>query len=350
MQGVQAMIVIDGSLGEGGGQIVRSSLALSMVTGKPVTIEKLRARRNKPGLQRQHLTAVNAAQCVCEARVYGAKLNSQHLEFRPQRVRSGDFKFDIGTAGSTTLVLQTVLPVLMLADAPSTVTLIGGTHNPLAPPFEYFMVEYLPLLRRMGADIDARLVQHGFYPAGGGEIAATIKPPAALASLELLQRGELRARRVSATSARLPHDVAQREVDTVRERTDWPDLQSQCHQQVRAKSPGNYVTLELEFERIAVLFTQLGQRGVRAERVAELLVQQANDYLASDAPVGSHLADQILLPMSLAAQQGRGGRFRTGELTEHSRTHIDVLQRFLDVRIEVKCRNDGTNLVSVSPA
>lgn len=344
------MIVIDGSLGEGGGQIVRSSLALSMVTGKPVTIEKLRARRSKPGLQRQHLTAVNAAQWVCEAQILGAKLNSQRLEFRPQRVRSGDFKFDIGTAGSTTLVLQTVLPALMFGDAPSTVTLIGGTHNPLAPPLEYFTVEYLPLLRRMGIEVDARLVQHGFYPAGGGEITATIKPTTALASLELLQRGELRARRASATSARLPHDVAQREVDTVRERTGWANLPTQLHQQVRSRSPGNYVTIELEYEQIVVLFTQLGQRGVRAERVADLLVAQVNDYLTTDAPVGPHLADQLLLPMGLAAQQGRGGKFRTGELTEHSRTHIDVLQRFLDVRIEIEPGGDGTNLVSVSPA
>ncbi len=164
------MIEIDGSVGEGGGQILRTSLALSMCTGTPFTLERIRARRPKPGLMRQHLTCVNAAAEVCGAEVQGAELNSQALRFVPGRVRAGTYRFNVGTAGSCTLVLQTVWPALMLADTSSQITLGGGTHNPMAPPFHFLERSLAPLMRKLGADVELRLRRLGFYPAGGGEI------------------------------------------------------------------------------------------------------------------------------------------------------------------------------------
>jgi RNA 3'-terminal phosphate cyclase (ATP) len=170
------MIELDGSVGEGGGQILRTSLALSMCTGQPVTLNNIRAKRAKPGLMRQHLTCVDAAREVSGAQVQGAELGSQSLAFEPGRVRAGDYRFNVGTAGSCTLVLQTVWPALLLAGERSTLTLQGGTHNPMAPPFHFLERSFAPLVRRLGAGVSLTLRRHGFYPAGGGEMQATVEP------------------------------------------------------------------------------------------------------------------------------------------------------------------------------
>src|SRR5947207_15592691 len=169
-----AMITIDGSQGEGGGQILRTSLALSLVTGQPFCMERIRVRRQKPGLLRQHLTAVEAAKTVGCAEVEGAEMNSQTLEFRPGPVTPGNYRFAVGTAGSATLVLQTVLPSLLTASGKSTLTLEGGTHNPLAPPFDFLVGSFMPLIRRMGATVELDLKAPGFFPAGGGRFHARI--------------------------------------------------------------------------------------------------------------------------------------------------------------------------------
>ena len=192
----EPMLTIDGSLGEGGGQILRSSLALSLVTGKPFVIENIRANRKKPGLMRQHLSAVRAAAEVSQARVEGAELGSTRLTFCPGTVRAGDYAFDVGSAGSATLVLQTVLPALLLAEGESNLTLRGGTHNPMAPPFDFLAKSYLPLVNRLGPTVEARLVRPGFYPVGRGEFSVRIQPARQLGRLELTDRGEIRAHRV----------------------------------------------------------------------------------------------------------------------------------------------------------
>ena len=173
---MSAPVHIDGSQGEGGGQIVRSALALALITGRPITIENLRAKRPKPGLMRQHLAAVHAALAVCDGRAEGDELGSRRLGFEPQQVRGGEYRFKLPTAGSATLVLQTVLPALMIAEAPSAVVLEGGTHNPWAPPFDFLQAAFLPLLSRMGPRVSASLQRHGFYPAGGGQFTVTIEP------------------------------------------------------------------------------------------------------------------------------------------------------------------------------
>lgn len=325
-----SMITIDGSIGEGGGQILRSSLALSMVTGKPVRFEKIRAGREKPGLLRQHLTAVNAAAAISHATTEGVAIGSQQLMFTPGEIQPGDYTFSIGTAGSTTLVLQTILPALLTASAPSTLILEGGTHNPFAPPFDFLEKAFLPLLSRMGPKVSVALERPGFYPAGGGRLRVHIIP-APLAPLHLRERGEIRRRTCTALLASLSRDIGQREIGRIKRMMAWPD---ECFQirTMENVGPGNILTIEIESEHVTEVFTGFGQRGVRAEAVAEDALQQTKRYLAAGVPVGKHLADQLLLPLALAG----GGSFLTLPLTRHSTTNMQIIEMFLDVKLSAQ--------------
>lgn len=328
------MLTIDGSQGEGGGQIVRSSLALSLVTGKPVTIERVRAGRRKPGLGRQHLKAVQAARKISKAKVDGAELGSSRIVFRPGEVKAGDYSFRIATAGSTTLVLQTVLPALMIADDVSTITLEGGTHNPLAPPYDFLAKVYLPLVARMGPQVKTDLERPGFYPAGGGKFTVEIHPVEKLGRFELVERGQIAARRVRAVVANLPGHIAERECSTVAEKTRWDQSCFEIHEAAGSPGPGNVVMIELESTNVTELFTGFGERGVRAETVATRVLDSALRYAKADVPVGENLADQLMLPLGVGAYQGTGGGgFRTLALSRHSMTHIQVLKTFLDIKI-----------------
>lgn len=333
-------LLIDGSFGEGGGQIVRSSLALSLVTGRPFTIENLRARRQRPGLMRQHLTAVQAAAEVGRATIEGAEIGSSRLRFEPGEVRPGEYDFRIGTAGSTTLVTQTVLPALLHLHGPSVLHLEGGTHNPFAPPFDFLARTYLPLVTRLGPGIKTTLHRHGFYPAGGGSFTVSLQPSESLGRFELLERGALRERRVRALAANLPRHIAERECNAIRHASGWEE---ECFsvEEVPAAGPGNAVLIELGFEHVTEVIAGIGQKGVKAEVVASRAWREASDYLASDAPVGEHLADQLLLPLGLAAWQNQtGGCFRTGVLSQHAHTHMEVLKMFLSVPIAVEHEGD----------
>lgn len=342
------MLIIDGSQGEGGGQIVRSSLALSLVTGKPVTIEHVRAGRRRPGLGRQHLTAVRAARKISGAKVDGAELGSSRLAFRPGKVKAGDYSFRITTAGSTTLVLQTVLPALMIADDVSTVRLEGGTHNPFAPPYDFLANAFLPLLARMGPQVKTRLERAGFYPAGGGKFTVDIHPVKKLGRLELIERGEIAARRVRAVVANLPQHIAERECRTVAEKTGWDESCFEIRELDGSPGPGNVVMIELESANVTELFTGFGKRGVRAETVASRAADSAMRYTNADVPVGENLADQVMLPMGIGAYQGTGGgMFRTLGLSQHSKTHIQVLKTLLGVKIRVQDNGHGVCTVHI---
>lgn len=322
------MIIIDGSLGEGGGQILRTSLAMSLVTGKAFRITNIRARRPKPGLRRQHLTAVLAAVEVGQAECRGAALESTDLEFRPAAVRPGEYRFDVGTAGSTTLVLQTVLPPLMCAAGPSRLTLEGGTHNIHAPPVDFLELAFLPIVERMGPKIQSRLERPGFYPAGGGRLVVDVQPVPALGRLELLERGKIVGRLASAVVSRLPLHIAEREVETARRRLGWPK-DSVAVGEVDSPGPGNVLTLQIRSQHVTEVFTGFGQRGVPAEKVAAGAVREARRYLDAGVPVGEHLADQLLVPMAVAG----GGSFRTLSLSAHALTNIETVRQFLDVKI-----------------
>jgi RNA 3'-terminal phosphate cyclase (ATP) len=336
------MLHIDGSEGEGGGQILRTSLALSMITGTPIRIRNIRAKRARPGLMRQHLTSVQAAAQVSGARVEGAAVGSAEITFTPAKVQPGEYSFAIGTAGSTTLIVQTVLPALLCAAGPSRLSLEGGTHNPAAPPFEFLDRAFLPLVRRMGPRAEATLERAGFYPAGGGSLHVSVEPSGKLAGFDLLERGEIRERRATVVLANLPPHIGEREAREVAKLTSWDPSRIEIRR-VDSAGPGNAIVLELESEALTEVFTAFGEVGVPAEAVADKVVREMRRYLAAGVPVGEHLADQLLLPLALAG----GGSYRTLPLSLHARTQVDLIPRFLDVRIEVEDGEDRTCLVRV---
>lgn len=324
------MRMIDGAHGEGGGQILRSALALSVVTGIPFCIDQIRANRPRGGLARQHLTAVEAAAAVSGAEVRGAAIGSRSLTFVPRQVVTGRHHFSVGTAGSSMLVLQTVLPPLLLANQASQLVLEGGTHNPNAPPFDFLQKAFLPLLREMGAAIDIQLERPGFYPAGGGQVTVTIEPGGALKGISIDQPLPVLSQRAIARVARLPVTIAHRELAVIRDRLGWSELLAE--EIFNSAGPGNIILLEIGNERFVEVIVGFGEKKVRAETVAANAVAEAQQYLAIGAPVGPHLADQLLLPMAIAGQ----GCFLTMPLTEHSRTNIAVIQQFLEIEVDVK--------------
>jgi len=326
------MLEIDGARGEGGGQILRSALSLSLVTGVPFRIVAIRAGRRRPGLMRQHLTAVQAAAAVGAARVSGADLGSLELTFRPGVVRSGEHRFSVGTAGSATLVFQTIFPALALARGRSTVAIEGGTHNPAAPTFDFLADVFLPLVARMGPRCRAVLERPGFAPAGGGRLRVEIEPVPGLGRLELLERGAIRARRATALVARLPRTIAERELKEIRDRLGWDPGWLAVEPVQDSVGPGNVVSARVESEHVTELFTAFGRKGVPAEQVGAAVAEETAEYLRAGVPVGRHLADQLVLPMAL----GAGGVFRTLEPSGHTRTHAELLEAFLGTAIELR--------------
>jgi RNA 3'-terminal phosphate cyclase (ATP) len=336
-QSKTVMLSIDGSEGEGGGQILRSSLALAIHTQQPFRIVNIRANRDKPGLMRQHLTAVKAAAEICDADVTGADLGSRELTFRPGKLRAGHYSFAIGTAGSCTLVLQTVLPALLCADGTSIVTISGGTHNKGSPPFDFLQRTFLPLLARMGANVQLEMTRPGFYPRGGGEIRVSIAPVQTWSKLELHERGARTAAYAEAYVAAIPIHVGQRELETIGSMLNWSIEQLHLRGLSNDLGPGNAVTITIAHERVTEVFTGFGERGVRAEHVAQSAAREARAYIAHAAPVGEHLADQLLLPMALAG----GGSFTCTEVTPHLRSNALVIERFAGKRTTIDASERG---------
>jgi RNA 3'-terminal phosphate cyclase (ATP) len=323
------MLMIDGSMGEGGGQVLRSSLALSLLTGTPLRIANIRAGRARPGLMRQHLMAVHAATTISDAEVSGAELGSTELEFRPRALRGGDYRFAIGGAGSTTLVFQTILlPLLLGVGTPSTLAFEGGTHNPMAPPFDFLRACFLPQLAGMGARVEVALERHGFYPAGGGAWSARIQPLARLSRLQLLERGQIRAQSAEALCASLPGSIGVRQVDALAAALGWERTHCRPRMISDTRGPGNALIASIESEHVTEQFTGFGERGVSAEQIAASVSEEVERYLAAGVPVGEHLADQLLLPMAL----GDGGSFRTLKPSLHCTTQLELLQLIIGAR------------------
>jgi len=341
---VSGVLVIDGSYGEGGGQVLRTSLSLSAITGRPLRVVNIRAARRKPGLMPQHLTGVRAIARVCNAEVQGDRLNSQELTFVPGTApRAGRYTFDVaqvakgGSAGSVGLVAQTVLLPLALAPGTSELTLRGGTHVPWSPVYDYLKRVYLPTLRWMGVEARAQIVKWGWYPVGGGEIKITIHGLPAGArpgGVSLLQRGSLlRVRGVSASS-NLPKHVRQRQEGAalqvlrsngVNPRLDVVDAPS--------KGTGSVVFLWAEFENVLAGFTALGEKGKPAERVAEEAARALLEHLHGDGALDRHLADQVILPMAVAAGPSS---FTTEAVTQHLLTNAWVVNQFFPGRVRVE--------------
>jgi RNA 3'-terminal phosphate cyclase (ATP) len=339
------MIHIDASQGEGegGGQVLRSSLALSMVTGQPVTLTRLRARRPKPGLMRQHLACVHVAAQVSGAQVQGDALGSPELHFVPGAVQPGEHRFDIGSAGSCLLVLQTVLPSLLQAAGESRIVLTGGTHNPMAPPFHFIERAYVPLLRRMGADVRLTLRRHGFYPAGGGEMEAVVQPaPAGLAPLHLTERGALKEAFAEALVAGIARSVGSRELAVLAEALGWSGDQLRTPVVRQNEGPGNALLATLVFEHATEVFTRFGSKQVAAEQVARQLADEVRAFQDSTAAVGPHLADQLALLLALAG----GGAYTASDITLHTLTNFDVIGRFLPIAFDL-APGDGHTRVTL---
>ena len=322
------MLTIDGSFGEGGGQILRTSLALSLVTGKPFSIHNIRAGRKKPGLMRQHLTAVNAAAEIGLAAIEGNRIGSQAFTFVPEMIKPGNYHFAIGSAGSCTLVFQTILPALLIAGEPSEIILEGGTHNPFAPPFDFLEKAFLPVINRMGPQVDAVLEKPGFYPAGGGRFKVSIDP-AGLNRIDLLERGNIIQKTARAFVANLPIKIANRELNVIREKLERGRERLKAVEVENSQGPGNILTVEIESDNITEVFTGFGEKGISAEKVAKQTVKSVQEYLAFNVPVGRYLADQLLVPMALAG----GGKFRTLSPTKHTQTNVEIIKKFLDVEI-----------------
>lgn len=326
----KVMKTIDGAMGEGGGQIFRTTLSLSMCTGVPVKIENIRAGRKKSGLLRQHLTCLRAAKEICNAKVSGDALGSQVIEFTPGKIVAGKYWFAVGSAGSTNLVFQTVLPALLCAEAVSELYLEGGTHNQSAPSFEFISGSFIPALAKMNIKIEAQLERYGFYPNGGGAWSAKVHPMNGVVPLKLLARGELVSKKAVAIGSKLPAHVLERELSYVQKKCYWKsDELVQRH--ADSCGPGNLLSLQVEFEGVTEVFDSVGQVGLSAERVAGCSVKDVKRYLDSKAPVAEYLCDQLLLPLVL----GNGGVFRTLRPSLHTQTNIEVIQKMVDCTINV---------------
>jgi RNA 3'-terminal phosphate cyclase (ATP) len=322
---------------------VRNACALSLVTGTPFRVVNVRGKRQKPGLMRQHVTAIEAACAIGGADCEGLTVGSSEIAFRPARVVPGEHRFAVGTAGSTSLVLQTILPALMLADAPSRLVLEGGTHNMMAPPFEFLVRTFLPIVGRMGPRIEARLGRHGFYPRGGGRIEVEITP-APLNAIECVDRGAWLDVSARALIAGLPLEIAERELKVVRKALDWPERAFAVRELPEDQGPGNILLLEAQFEHVTEIVSGFGRLGVPAESLAKTAAARIAGYLESTAFAGPYLADQLLLPFALAG----GGSFTTVKPSQHALTAAVVIERFLDRRCTFEKLAHGVHRVTVA--
>ncbi len=325
-------VFIDGSSGEGGGQVLRTSLTLACVTGRQVHVENIRAARRKSGLAKQHLSCVKAACQICGGRCTGAELNSKVLDFHPGPVQGGDYHFDIGSAGSASLVIQTVLPALFLADEPSSVTVTGGTHNPLAPPFDFLDESFLPAIAQADFGAFCRLNKYGFFPAGGGSIRFDIRPrrKGSNSMINICEPDDNLRIHAKIYTAKLSEHIAQRQKKLL---SKCPlDIESVEHIEVAdSNGPGNCIVLQLCGSRRTTVFTAFGKKGLPSEKVVDELVGMAENFLSAGAAVDGFLADQLLIYMAMT----KGGSFTTGEPTGHLLTNIETIKKFLPVDFTV---------------
>ncbi len=359
------MIEIDGSKGEGGGQVLRSALSLSVATGQPFRIIRIRARRPKPGLAAQHLAAVRAAAQVGQAEVMGARMGSARIVFRPQRIQPGEYRWDIGTAGSTALVLQTVFTPLSLAQAPSQVSITGGTHVKWSPCYQYLEWHWLTFMRRMGFDADLNLERAGYYPRGGGEIRARIRPagrqatepngppgrtPAAATPLNLTDRGRLLQIRGLSAVSNLPGSIAERQRRQAMSRLHRSGLDCPIDilvERMPARGKGTLLLLLAEFEHSQACSFGLGELGVPAERVADGAVDATLAMLDSGAAIDEYLTDQLLLPLAFASGPSE---LRTAGVTQHLLTNAQVIRAFGAAKVEIEGELGELGLVRVMPS
>ena len=354
MSEAAATLRIDGAHGEGGGQILRTALTLSAITGRPFRLERIRANRRNPGLAAQHVTAIRAAAALCGARVTGDALASAELDFAPQApVAAGDYRFDValaregGSAGAVSLVLQTVLPPLALAATPSRVTVRGGTHLPQSPPVDYLAEVWLPMLRRLGIGAALSLAAWGWFPVGKGEIVAAIDGGARPAPLDLRERGALLGIAGRAVAANLPAHIPQRMSDRARSVLEPLGATLEIRaERVRAACPGAGIFLTARYEQALAGFSSLGAIGKPSEQVAEEAAALLLQHHASGAALDRHLGDQLLLPLCFAAAPSR---YTVEAISRHLETNLWVIEQFGVAAIQVERAASGSGTVTVTP-
>jgi RNA 3'-terminal phosphate cyclase (ATP) len=353
-------ILLDGSAGEGGGQILRTALSLSSVTGKPFAVHRIRANRIKPGLRPQHREALRAADRLCGAELVGDEVGSSRVEFRPQqRAAPGEYVFDIGTAGSTPLLLQVLCWPLALAGGASQLTLRGGTHQLYSPTFHDLALVWAPAVARLGFGVELSLQAAGFYPEGGGEFTVRVDPAHAMPPLDLRHRGTLREVEVVSMVAGLGFEAAERQMARVQKRLRDMGISAdgQCVPVPAHSSKGGHVMVVSSFERTRAGQGATGDRSKSPERVADEAVQAFQGFLDGRAAVDRFLGDQLLIPASLAAAglvPGPPGvipvtRYTVSAVTKHLLTSAEVIRRFLDVEIAVLGREGDEGEVRIQP-
>ena len=359
MSNSNSILKIDGSTGEGGGQIIRTALSLSMLTGIPIEISNIRAGRVKSGLMRQHLMCVLASQEISDASVSGAHLGSSNFSFTPNTIKSGDYTFDIGSAGSTSLVLQTLLPALLFANADehlkSTVTIKGGTHNPLAPTTDFLQHAFVPALAKLGMQVEIECLQAGFAPIGGGMIKATITPFMRRVNakpFELTERDALISVALIASVLNLDYDICMRELASAKniliESGIDELLITTQGLKLQGLGEGNtccaIVTHKVNGQYHPEVFTLLGEKRTSAEKMGNRLAGLVKRYLfKTDALVDEYLTDQLLLPLALAG----GGAFTARVISQHTETQAWLIEQFLSVKIKFETIDEGKTLVRV---
>lgn len=338
------MLTIDGSRGEGGGQILRTSMSLAALSGTSTRVEAIRANRSSSGLRPQHATAVEAAAEVCDAHTGGVEVGSSTVEFEPTRMpRAGEYVFSVGTAGSATLVLQTLIPPLLVADGRSRVVVEGGTHTLKAPPWEYLVATYLPVLEGTGASFEGELQRYGFYPKGGGRVVLEVEPPEdGLGALDVTERGHLVEATASSLLLDLPRHIARRELEKLEHELEGLAPTTEVREVDQEGTRGNALFLEIECEGIREVFSEMGKKGRPAEEVAERLAGEVNRYLATEAPVGPYLADQLVVPLAMA-----GGEVVVSEVTRHCRTQLELVPRFLEVEFAVESAGERARRIAL---
>ncbi len=329
------ILKIDGSHGEGGGQILRTTLALAAILRRPVEIHSIRAGRKKPGLRPQHLMAVKAMTSITAGKVNGAELGSMQLSFEPRQLAPGSYSLDIGTAGSTSLVLQTMLPALLFAEGASQVVITGGTHVPWSPCFHYLQEVFVPALQKMGVALQLEIARWGWYPKGGGKVTASISAVPELSGVDFTWRGGLQNTYLLSAVSNLPMNIAERQRDQVLKR--FRDHGDEVPRIELSKGPspgtGTVVFVRAKFENGVAGFTSLGKKGKPAEKVADDACSDFFRSMSSGAVVDDHLADQLVLYMALA--KGRSSLI-TDRITKHLAANMWVIEQFLPVRFQVE--------------
>jgi RNA 3'-terminal phosphate cyclase (ATP) len=328
------MMEIDASFGEGGGQILRSALALAIITGTPMRLVNIRAKRPQPGLKPQHLKAVEAAAQISSAHVEGATLGSQTLSFEPRGLKGGEYAFDIGTAGSVSLLLQTIYLPLSFADTPSSLSFTGGTHVPWSPCYHYLAWQWLPYLNQAGYQVECSLASAGFYPRGGGIMHAGIRPCRRLFPLRIAQRGRLLRIRGLSGVGRLPLAIAERQRRQALEKLGDLAVPLEIEvAEVPSASPGTFIVLQAEFAHSRCCAFALGARRKPAETVADEAVEELRADIDTGGAIDAWLADQLLLPLAFAPGVSELSVCR---ISRHLLTNAELLGYFLPVKVEVE--------------